>query len=133
MMAKELAPGEVEFWKQELRVYSEKEIDSAFRQHLRQGKYFPKVAEIIDLIRVSRSQTYAYTGPIETEKDRRRKAAGWRSYGQPDIRCLVKILADKRAKLNRPLTENDENELINELDRRIDLLEKAKGEADGIR
>ena len=124
---KEPTLGEAEFWKQELSGYSENEIDSAFKDHLRRSKYFPKLAEILDLIRESRkSEPYPYTGPWESDEDRRRKAAGWRQYGVPDVKCLTKIHADTRAKLNRPLTEKDENEMLNELDRRIDALGKSR-------
>jgi hypothetical protein len=95
----------------------------AVKQACFASRWFPNVADIVRSSPPPRtSDTYA--GP--TAEDLKRRAAGERSYGDPDVKCLFAIHANLRAKVNRPLTENDENGMINELDRRIDLLAKEK-------
>jgi hypothetical protein len=132
MTGKELSPVEAKFWKEELRAYSEKEIDSAFREHLRRNKYFPALAQILDLIREeSRKQTsWTYTGPAQTDEDRRRKAAGWRQYGVPDVKCYGELRHDYAAKVGRKnLTSTEIETVLADMDKRIDLQEKARHDA----
>jgi len=87
------------------------------------SRWFPNVADIVHSTPPP-VITNTYAGP--TAEDLERKAAGERSYGEPDVRCLSKLLGDLRRKVGRPLTENEVNGLLVDLDRRVDLLDKVK-------
>jgi hypothetical protein len=80
--------------------------------------FFPSLAEIRKHV----------PPPIESRwqpsrEDLKRRAAGERSYGEGDILALWKMLIKRYQELGRPLTQAEEYELMNTLDRRKDELQ----------
>lgn len=93
---------------------------AACQQAVRFTPRFPSIADVVRNIPPPPVRS-TYEGP--SEDDRRRKAAGERSYGIPDVRCLSKLHATRRAKLGRPLVDNERDGLLDELDKQIDAIE----------
>jgi hypothetical protein len=108
-------------WIDLLREVGTERFLAAVQRACQTTTFFPVIAEIVKHIAPAPLSTYA--GP--TAEDVRRKQAGERSYGAPDIRCLSKLHQNLRSKLDRSLTEDEIEGLIIALDELIDIQQAA--------
>lgn len=110
LFSKTLTVDEGQVWKEFLATYSSAAIEYAFENWQRNGRFFPKPADILELIRafyVAQRDTY--------------QAAdyGGGGYGSADCLALWKLFHEKYPKpVGRPLTREERKALIDELDRR---------------
>jgi len=100
-------------WKDFLASYSSAAIEFAFENWQRNGHYFPKPAQILELIR-------AYHVEHRETQTPRYEHHG-EGYGEGDVIALMKLFREKYPSPRRRLTYEERQDLIDELDRRRDM------------
>lgn len=108
---KELTPEEIEHWHHDLSVYPQPAIEWAFDNWRRNGRFFPVYGDIID-------QCIAWEPPekkfhICNAECRSRHGKG---YSETDILWLFNRYMSVKDSLTRPMTDNEIDNLLAELD-----------------
>ena len=110
LYSKELTEEVVELWDGLLLDYSVDDCAYAFDYHFRNGRYFPKPADILEAIKNYRDTNALLQAP-------HRYPNHGQGYGLADVQILWKLHAEKRAEVNRPLTDAEKEACLDELDR----------------
>ena len=122
----DLGPGNIAAFKADwidlLRAIKTERFLIAVQKACQSTSFFPLMADIVKHIPPAQPLPQC-SGP--TEEDLRRKKAGERSYGLPEVRVLSKLHQTKHAKEKRALIEEEIEGLIVDLDKMIDIHEAA--------
>jgi len=111
LFSRSLTVEEAQVWKDFLSSYPSSAIEYAFENWQRNGHYFPKPAQILELIR-------AYHVEHRSDYVERYEHHG-EGYNEADVIALMKLYREKYpVKLTRYLTYEQRQDLIDELDRR---------------
>lgn len=113
LYSKELSEELIELWDGLLDGYSVDECSYAFEHHMRNGKFFPKPADILETIRNYRETNALFRKPPRYEKH-------GEGYGENEIRALWQIFNQRYPGLQRRLSDEEVDELIDELDRKVE-------------
>jgi hypothetical protein len=106
----EVTDAEIEHWHRDLQPFPIPTIEWAFDAHRRNGRFFPLYGEILDLC-IAYAPT---TGQSVCDAECRKRHG--KGYGANDILWLLERYNQKRAELNRPLTEAEMEPLYEALD-----------------
>ena len=109
LLTKELSEEFLEMWDQILLPYSVDEVDYAVEYWLRNGQFFPKPAQLLQVIRT-------YRDGNRYLKSQRYPGHG-QGYGETDVDVLWNLFKARREKLKRPMGEEDTAILLDELDK----------------
>ena len=111
LFSRSLTVEEAQVWKDFLVTYSPEAIEYAFENWQRNGKFFPKPADILELIRA-----YRITKRVKPRTTYEHHGEG---YNESDILYLFKRMVALKASLpNRQLTDGEINSLLDDLDKK---------------
>ena len=104
---------EIKNWKRTLERFHLDELQQAFNRWIDNETWFPKPAEIVEVIETKHR--------LDSEQIYRRGTYGGGNYGgQPQIIMLWNMFHQKYPKpIGRPLTAEERSELLDEFDKRI--------------
>jgi hypothetical protein len=108
LWSKELTEDLLLLWDEILKGYSVDEVDYAVEHWMRNGHFWPKPADILQLVSVYREDKRYLKIP--------RYENHGQGYGEKDIKILWHLMAKRRAYLQGPLGEEDTAILLDELD-----------------
>ena len=111
LFSRSLTPEEAQVWKDFLASYPSLAIDWAFENWQRNGHYFPKPAQILELIRAYHVE-HKETSPPRYEHH-------GEGFGEGDVLALWKIYQEKYPHPpSRRLTYEQRQDLVDEIERR---------------
>ena len=113
LYSRELSEEVVGLWDGLLDGYSVDECSYAFDYHMRNGKFFPKPADILETIRNYRETNALLRKPP-------RYANQGQGYGENEVRALWQIFNERYPELKRRLSDEEVDGLLDELDRRVE-------------
>jgi hypothetical protein len=108
LFSKELTEELVLLWDSILASCSVEECEYAMDQWMRNGKFFPKPANVLELVETYRDGN-RYRNPPRYENQ-------GKGYGEADVLILAKLHGKRRAHLQGPLSDKDLADLVDELD-----------------
>jgi hypothetical protein len=109
---KELNPAEIARWEMALKDYRLEAIEFAFDNWWRNGQFFPVPADILSLCDAWLPKEQVARGCTKECKERHHKG-----YSETDVLKLWNLFNKKRAEVNRALTESEQEELLDALDK----------------